>query len=344
MGTFLTIILSIFVFGLFITLHELGHYLTARMFDVHIKEFSIGMGPKIFSRVSDKTGIRYSFRAFLFGGYVSMVGEDEDSDDPRALSKKPVWQRMIITAAGGVTNIIVGFILTFAMVLSVAALGSTVIADFSEGAVSSDKLMVEDKIISVHGKRCFTHMDVAYEIARFGIEPCTVVVERNGERITLEDVVFGIEESSGTQFGQMDFIVYRVEKNFKTVMGQTLAYCRLDVKQVWESLYDLVRGRYGAEAVSGPIGAAKTIGEAARVSFSTFIYLIGLISVNLGLVNLLPFPALDGGRLVFQFIELITRKKVPSKVEAMIHAIGLIVLLGLMVVITGKDIIKLFRR
>ncbi len=344
MNTIGTIILSIFVFGLLVTLHELGHYLTARLFDVHIKEFSIGMGPKLFSRVSKKTGIRYSVRLLLIGGYVAMVGEDEDSEDPRALNKKPAWQRIIITAAGGVTNIVIGFLLTFAMVLTLPALGSTVIAGFSDGAVSSDKLAAEDRIISVQGKKCYTHMDVAYEIARFGIKPCTVVVERNGERLVIEDVEFGIREEEGTSFGEMDFTVYRVGKNFGTIMKQTFAYCRLDVKQVWESLFDLITGRYSADAVSGPVGAAKTIGEAARVSPSTLIYIIALISVNLGLVNLLPLPALDGGRLVFQFIELITRKKVPSKVEAMIHSAGIIILLGLMVVITGKDIIKLFRR
>lgn len=347
MGIVLTILLAVLVFGGLILVHELGHYAFARIFDVHIHEFSIGMGPKILQRVSKKTGIAYSLRAFPIGGFVSMAGEDEETDDPRALNKKPVWQRIIITAAGGVVNILIGFILTFIMVACMQGLGGTTIADFSEGSTSSAYLREGDRIVAIEGHSVGTHMDVAYEIMRLGIDPVSVTVVRDGEKMIVENVVFPTETNEGVRFGSMDFRVYAVEKNVGSVLTQSLSYCRLSVKQVWESLYDLIRGRYSVKTVSGPVGVTSEIGQAAQISIenkdaTSFLYIVILIAVNLGLVNLLPLPALDGGRLFFMFIELIFRKKVPTEIEGKIHFAGIMVLFLLMIVITCKDIFSLF--
>jgi regulator of sigma E protease len=341
--TVLLILLAIFVFGCLILVHELGHYLFARLFDVHIREFSIGMGPKLLQKVSPKTQIAYSLRLLPIGGYVAMVGEDEEVDDPRALYKKPVWQRILITAAGGVVNILIGFLLTFFMVCSMQNLGSTVVHSFTEESVSSQFLCEEDQIIKVGNARVYTSMDLIYEITRLGIEPIDVTVLRNGEEILLENVVFPTTTSSGILFGDMDFYVYAVPKTPLTILKQSASYCVLSVRQVWESLYDLLRGRYGVEAVSGPVGVTEQIGEATKAGLTSFLYLISLISVNLGLVNLLPLPALDGGRLLFQWIELIFRKKVNGKIEASIHTAGLLLLFLLMILITFKDIFSLFQ-
>jgi regulator of sigma E protease len=332
------------LFGALIFVHEMGHYVAARIFDVHIHEFSIGMGPKILGKKSKKTGIDYSLRALPIGGYVMMAGEDEEVDDPRALNKKPVWQRIIITAAGGLVNIIVGFILTFVMVMTMANLGSTTIASFDEGAVSSAYLKVNDRIVAVDGVSVRTHMDVVYEISRLGIEPLDITVIRDGEKITLSDVVFPQSETEGIAFGDVDFKFYRAKKDFGEFMKQSYSYCVLYVRQVWEGLYDLVTGRYGVSGVSGPIGVTEQIGSAAKQGATTLLSMVILISVNLGVVNLLPFPALDGGRLFFMFIELIFRKKVPTEIEAKIHFVGIVVLMGLMLAVSGKDIVSLFKK
>ncbi len=342
-----TILIAILVFGFLIFVHELGHYTFARIFDVHIHEFAIGMGPKLISKTSKKTGIAYSLRLLPIGGFVMMAGEDEEVDDPRALNRKPVWQRMIITAAGGVVNILIGFILTVVMVLCMPKLGSTVVYDFQENATSSTYLQSGDRIVSIEGHSVTTHMDLAYEIMRLGIDPVEVVVERDGERVTIKDVVFPVEDQEGTLLGSMDFRVYTVKKSFGNVMSQTFAYCRLSVKQVWESLIDLIRGRYSVKSVSGPVGVTNEIGQAAQYSIesrnaSSFLYIVVLIAVNLGVVNLLPLPALDGGRLFFMLIELITRKKVPTEIEAKIHFGGIVVLMLLMLIITFKDVFTLF--
>jgi len=303
--------------------HELGHYTMARVFDVHILEFSIGMGPKIFSRKSKKTGIVYSLRALPIGGFVQMVGEngedemnerekseygaheddgadggssekgasgesapvegESQADDPRALSKKPIWQRLLILAAGGVTNIVIGIILTFVLVMTMQTLGSTVIGDFNENATSNAKLQAGDVVVRVKNTPVTGHMMLAYSIMHSGNKPIDITVVRGadivynddgevvsysgGERIVLEDVVFPpdtVDEYGGAVFGDMDFRVYRAEKNFGSVIQQSLEYSAMMIKTVWDGLFDLIRGRYGFEAVSGPVGVSSEIGSAAK--------------------------------------------------------------------------------
>lgn len=314
----------------------------ARLFKVEIKEFSIGMGPQIFSRVSAKTNIKYSLRILPIGGYVAMVGEDEESDNPDAFCNKKVWQRMIITVAGSVSNIITGFLLMFVVVMTAVALGSTTIAEFDENAVSAQYgLSVGDSIVAVGDNLTPTWRNVVYEIGRTGGEPTDITVIRNGERLTLDDVRFGKEKSEGVTFGSIDFYVERSEKSFINIIKESFHASLLTVKMIWESLIDLVSGRYGFEAVSGPVGVTTTIGVAAKQGINSLIYLASVIAVNLGIFNLLPLPALDGGRLLFQLIELVRGKPVSRKYEGMIHFAGIVLLMALMVVITYKDIIKL---
>lgn len=330
------------MFCALILLHELGHYLFARLFHVEIKEFSIGMGPQIFSRISNKTSIKYSIRLLPIGGYVAMVGEDEESDNPDALCNKPVWQRMIITVAGSVSNLIVGFVLMFAVVITSQAIGSTTIADFNENAVSSDYgLRTEDRIVAVGEDKTPTWRNLIYEIGHTGGEAVDVTVIRDGEKVVLNDVNFGEEENEGIKFGTIDFKVYRIQKNFVNVMRESFYSCGLTVKMIWESLIDLISGRYSMDAVSGPVGVTTSIGDAAKQGINSFMYLCAVIAVNLGIFNLLPIPALDGGRLFFQFVELIFRKPINQKFEGLIHFIGIVLLMMLMIIITYKDILKL---
>ncbi len=358
MNTFVTIIVSIFVFGFLIFIHEFGHYITARIFGVTIQEFSIGMGPRVFTRVSAKTGIRYSIAALPIGGFVAMPGEngsldDEDteeidySQDPNTFDKKPSWQRFIIAAAGATVNIFAGF-LAMILLTSLINIGNTTVREFhtaedvgSDVSSADTGIMLNDEILRIDGKQVKILDELSYEIMRKGYQPVDVLVRRDGREMLIEDVVFPTARESGIDFGIMDFKVSRVEKTFGSVMRYAFRKSVLIVRMCWESLYDLITGRYGFAAVSGPVGISAAIGSAAAEGFTSLLYIVVLISINLGVMNLLPLPALDGGRLLVLLGEMITRRKLPPKVEMTINGIGLILLMGFSAVVLLKDFITL---
>ena len=325
-------------------IHELGHYLTARLFGVAIHEFAIGMGPRLFKWTSKKTGIDYSLRLLPIGGFVDMVGEDEETDDDGALNRKPVWQRMIITSAGAAMNILLGFILMLALVLSAPRLSSTTVLRFhSEDSITKQSGLLEsDEILSIGGSRVHTSLDIICEVMRKGSEPVDLVVRRAGEKIKLEDVSFAVATEDGLSFGQIDFSVQSMPKTFTGVLKQTWYQSLTSIKLIWTTLYDTLRGRYGIEQLSGPVGVTKAIGEAASAGPASLLLLCELISMNLGVFNLLPLPALDGGRIVFLLIELVRRKPIKPEYEGYVHLAGIILLMGLMIIITYKDIMQLF--
>lgn len=345
----LYILLAILAFGLLIFLHELGHYLSARAFGVAIKEFSIGMGPRIFGYTSKKTGIEYKLCLLPLGGYVSMVGEDEESDDPNALGKKPAWQRLIIMAAGGVTNLLLGFLLVLLTVSLISNhLATTTVDSFPTrkdgSAVPSYQagLREGDIIRRVDGRRVRIGAELDYEIMRRGIEPLTLEVERDGKLMYIEvDFITSVDEASNQTLGIRDFNLTVEDGSLLDVLRHTFFRSVMTVRMVWESLYDLITGRFGIEAVSGPVGVAGVMVETAKTGIVNFIYLVAVISLNLGVVNLFPLPALDGGRILFLGISAIIRRPIPEKVEGIIHFAGLLLLLGLMLFVTGKDILQL---
>jgi len=342
-----TVILALLIFGFLIFIHEFGHYLAARRFGVTIHEFAIGMGPKLFTKVSKKTNIAYSLRLFPIGGFVSMEGEDTESDDENAFHKKAVWKRIIITSAGALMNLVIGILVMVILVASQESLRSNKITRLPTGDngvnyAYEGGLRVGDEFYAVEGTRVHIANETFYEIMRKGIEPLDITVIRNGEKVTLEDVVFPTFEEQGTTFGTIDFQVGYEEKSFGNVIKHGFFRSTSTIKMIWESLVDLVRGRYGMESISGPIGVTQALGEAAKQGFSDLVYLAVVISMNLGVMNLLPLPALDGGRLLFQFIELICRKPVKREIEGYIHFAGLVLLMILMVVIAVKDVIGLF--
>ena len=346
----LYILFALLIFGFLIFIHELGHYLFARLFKVSINEFSIGMGPKIFSKKSKKTGILYSLRLLPIGGYVSMEGEDGESQDENAFQKKAPWKRLIILAAGGTTNILAGFLAMFFLVCATSgSLGSTTVAEFlppeGETAALSETsgLKAGDQILRVGHVSVHTANELVYEIMSQGYEPLTLTVRRDGEKTVLEDVRFPTLTEAGAVFGDADFRVYAEEGTFSNILKHSFFRSFSTVKMIWDSLFDLVGGRYGVEAISGPVGVTQVISEAAeKREAANLVYLAIVIAVNLGVVNLLPLPALDGGRIVFVLIEMIFRKPVDRKIEGYIHAAGLIVLLILIALVTVKDVIGLF--
>lgn len=398
MNTILYLLLTFLLLSIMIVIHELGHFLFAKLFGVTVLEFSIGMGPALFTtkkklkKSSDKLNISdefhfvssettksqseeapycdadrnddekktaFSIRAFPIGGYVSMAGEDEASSDVNAFCNKPVWQRLIITVAGAVMNIILGILCMAALVGiegSDDTLASNTIAEFyvyqdANGSPlyadsTSDKgyepLMVGDTVLKVNGVRVHTGNELVYEIMHSGYEPVDLLVKRNGEELLLKDVEFPTISESGVTFGQNDFKVFREEASFSNIAKHAIFRSFSTVKVIFDSLIDLVSGRYGADAVSGPVGMAGAVGEATRSGFSSLLYLFILITMNLGVFNLLPIPALDGGRIVFLAIEGIRGKPVKKEVEQTVNTVGIMLLMAVMLFVTVKDIFNLF--
>ena len=373
MSTFLYLLLTLVLLSVMVVIHELGHFLVAKLFKVTILEFSVGMGPAIFTTkkkkkvdisesdndsltelpeeektlVPKKTA--FSIRALPIGGYVSMAGEDDASNDANAFCNKAAWQRFLITVAGPVMNILLGIICMFTLVGMQSAqdgyLASNTIYGFQESAISDkceEPLMAGDTVIKVDGVRVHTGNELVYEIMNNGYEPIDLVVVRNGETVTLNDVRFPTESESGATFGNYDFIVYSEKATFPVILKHAFFRSFSTVKVILDSLKDLLGGRYGAEAVSGPIGMADAVGSAAKEGTTSLLYLFTLITMNLGVFNLLPLPALDGGRIIFILIEMVCRRPIKREIEQTINTVGLMLLMGLMLLVTVKDIFNLF--
>ncbi len=456
----LYILYAVLIFGLLIFIHELGHFIVARLFGVKILEFAIGMGPKLISWKGKKSGTRYALRLFPIGGFVNMLGEngmevvqgdngegndstamfrEMPSDDPedtrpinsdwqelspelakQAYCNQSVWKRILISIAGPAMNIILGILLMLVMVLMQGqnAAATTVIAGFhvqytAEEAqygfepkdnlysVNGERLLsyadferfvkdangeeitvtvqrsnadrtdysmvdvkvaltesdlslfmgslsdnsglnIEDEIIKVNSTRVHTYDELSYEIMNQGYKPLTLTVLRNGEKVVLENVIVPSYEEQGIVFGDIDFLIYREpEFNFVTVLKHTWFRSLSTVKMVYDSLFGLFSGRYGVEAVSGPVGITKVVGQAAQYGFTTLLNVVVIISINLGVMNLLPIPALDGGHIFIYLIEVVRRKPMKRELEGIINFVGLVLMLALAVLIAIKDIIAL---
>jgi regulator of sigma E protease len=341
----LYLLLTLLLLSVLVFLHEGGHFLLARLNKITVNEFAIGMGPKIFSWVSQKSGIRYSVRVLPIGGFVSMAGEDEASEDVNAFCNKNVWRRISTVLAGPLTNLLVGFI-GMLILVSFTVPATNIVAAFMEDSTSDGYgLQINDKIVAVNGVKTHTGNEVVYEITYQGYEPIELTIIRDGNKIILENVVFPTVEESGVTLGSFDMQFYGIhetDRSFGLILSHTFWRTYSTAKMVWDSLADLIRGRFGLDAVSGPIGMTELVGSAISAGWESVLYLWVLLSVNLGVMNLLPLPALDGGRLMFLWWEAITRRPINKKVEAYINAAGLLILMGFMILITFKDIFKLF--
>jgi len=348
----LSLAVTIFVFGLLIFVHEFGHYIVARKFGVGIIEFAIGMGPKIKTWKGKYND--FTLRAIPIGGFVNMVGEyDEEIPEEHQykipINERSVWKRMLIVVAGPFMNLLLAFVIMMGIVASSSAIGTSVVYGFVENSVSNQYgLQPKDEIIRVNGKKIHCYNDLSYKIISDGIEPIDIVVLRNGEEVVLNDVHFGTESEDGINFGRIDFAVYIKEKTVGTVMQEAFWQATSTVYMTVDSLIDTFTGRYGIEAVGGPVAVggeidqtiknSRDFGEAAR----NIAVLAVMISVSLGIFNLLPIPVLDGGRLLFYIIEAIRRKPMNPKYEQAISAVFMILLLGLMFLVMMKDISGLF--
>lgn len=349
----LYIILGIVMFGFLIFIHELGHFLAARACGVGIYEFSIGMGPKIFSR-KGKDGVDYSLRLLPFGGFVSMHGEDDDetSSEETSLAKKSILQRFTVIGAGAAMNILFGALLAVGLVIFGGELYSTKIERFNFGDENGNLihmqeyqgLQIGDEIIKLGKRKINVRHDLVYEAMSLGAEPVDVTVIRDGKKMVIQDFVFPTTTEKGVVFGNANFFLpTTLQKTVPEVIKQSFCQSIAVIRMIWTSLIDTVRGRYGVEAVSGPVGIVGEIKETASFGLSALVFMVMVITMNLGIVNLLPLPALDGGRLFLLIIEAVRKKPLNPKYEGAINFVGLALLMTLMVFITFSDIIKLIK-
>lgn len=300
------------------------------------------MGPKIVSWKSKKYDTVFRLRLLPIGGFVNMVGEDEESELDSAFCNKSVFKRICIVLAGPVMNIILGFILMVVLVIGQKTLLSTTIYQFDDNSLSSQYLEVEDKIVKVGRTRVYSFHDVINEIMSQGYKPVDITVIRNGEHLVVENVNFPVIVEQGVEFGQYDFIPYLDKETPLNYLKHALTRSISTVKLVVDSIVDLVNGRYGLQAVSGPVGVTEVIVDAAQSGFYTLLYIVIMLSINLGVFNLIPFPILDGGRLLFLAIEGIRRKPLNKDAENYINTVAMIIMLGFMVFIIFKDVFGIF--
>ena len=339
-NTIYPILIAILFFELIIIIHEGGHFVAARLMKIKVNEFSIGMGPKIFSFTKGAT--KYSLRWILFGGYCAMEGEDEDSEESGSFYKKSVGARLFVVAAGAVMNLILGFLIIVCIVSSGDLIGTPTVAKFDENAVSAASgLQAGDTIKSIDGMRVYTATDVETGLSRSPDGNVQMVVERNGEDVSL-DVTFAMQEYEGRQFINMDFWLLGKEKTVGGVLQSSCGMFVSYVRMIFLSVADLLSGRYGLSDLSGPVGTVSVVSTAVKTSVTSMLRIMALLTVNVGLFNLFPIPALDGWRFFILLGEGIFKKKLPPKWEYAINAAGLVVLLGIMVIVTFSDVTKLF--
>ena len=339
----MSILVSILVFGVVIMIHELGHFIMAKSSGIRVNEFSIGMGPQLFGKKVGDT--EYSVRALPIGGYVAMEGEDEESDAEDSFNSAPVQNRIGVVVAGAVMNMILGFLVLLFLTSRQSAITSRTVYGFYEGAMTQQTgLMAGDEIVAINGRKCYIANDVIYEFARTqnGVADFTVI--RNGEKILLEDVTFDtyIDEETGLKQMVIDFSVYPIEKTLPNMLKEAGNWTISIARMVFLSLVDLVTGNVAINQMSGPVGIVSTISDAVSYGLESVLMILAMITINLGVFNLLPFPALDGGRLVFLLVELVRGKPVDQKYEMWVNSAGIVILLGFMAFVTFSDITRLF--
>ena len=338
------ILFAILFFGIIIALHEFGHFITAKLFGVKVNEYSIGMGPALFKRKKGET--QYALRLLPIGGYVSLEGEDETSEDPRAFGNQKAWKRFIVIAAGATVNVLLGLVLICVMLGADGELPTNVVSDVSSQMEQrADGILPGDRILRINDTKVFSARDLYYDLFRDEDQVYDFVLVRDGEKLTLT----GVPVEYSAEEGYCDFIVGAAPVRFFGLLPGAVRETASMTKLIWLSLIDMVRGKYGLKDLSGPVGTINIVAETAtdavkNADYSGVIFILAFITVNIGLVNLLPLPALDGGRLLFIFIEIVARRPVPKKFEAVVHAAGLVLLLALMAFITFNDIVNLIRK
>ena len=331
------ILLAILLLEMLIVLHEGGHFWAARWCGIEVKEFSVGMGPLLWQRQS-KEGTLFSVRLLPVGGFCAFYGEDGEISDHRSFDLQAVWKRVLTVLNGPLMNFVVAF---FAIVLYLSLMGIEIltpqVASVEENAEKSG-LCVGDIIISINGKQAEDTQIISQMIADSAGEVVELTVDRAGNEVNLTIKPFYDEEADRWRVG-FSFSQKRSRLSLAQSIPFSVQYNIESVKLILETLKNLVFRGQGVNEVTGPVGTVYAIQEITREGgLDVYMRLVALISANLAVMNLLPIPGLDGSRLLFLLVEVFRGKPVKRELEAMIHGIGFLLLMGLMVLLTYKDI------
>ena len=346
------IIIAIIIFGILIAIHEFGHFTAAKLCGVKVEEFAIGMGPALFKKQKGETV--YALRILPIGGFCAMAGEDEESDDPRAFTNQGFWKKFVILCAGSFMNLVLGIVLILIMYAGAQAFVTPTIDHFMDGCPyeGAEAMQPGDTFYSIDGQRIYLVSDVSSFLIR-GDGVYDIVMLRDGEKVELKDFALTTKTyaeyaDEGPKYG---FVFGYTEATFGTKLeytwNTTLEFSRL----VWLGLGDLINGKVGLKDMSGPVGIVDMMNEvgqqaeSAKAAADNLLYISAFIAINLAIMNMLPIPALDGGRvflmIVTVIIEAVSRKKLDPKYEGYIHLGGMVLLLGLMALVMYNDIAKL---
>ena len=343
----LYILLALVMLGVIIIAHEFGHYLVGRLCGIGIVEFSVGFGPRLFGW--ERKGIKYSLRAIPLGGFCAFVGEDEQNPDPRAMNNQALWKRFLTVLAGPAMNFVLAFIVC-AIMLGSWFIAETypIVHEVTAGMpAEAAGLKAGDRILEVNGVeltndtagvRLMLSTMQAGDLSR----PVDLVIERDGQRLDYAMTAVPVEQADGSPSRYQIGIVFSSRTfTFFESIREAGSYMVETTAEMLESLKNLIFKGEGLEDTVGTVGIIAVVAQQAREGMYMVLWLMFIISLNLGIINLLPLPALDGGRLLFLIVEAIRRKPVPPEKEGMVHAIGMVLLLGLFVVLTYHDIVRL---
>ena len=352
----MSIIFAILMFSVLIFVHELGHFMTAKLFGVQVNEFSMFMGPAIWKKQVGET--LYAIRCIPFGGYCAMEGEDEDTDNPRSFQKADWWKRVIILVAGSFMNLLTGIIIYCFLFLPESQIVEPAIVEFTECCTfnTEDGLRLDDVILEIDGEKVYSNADISTLLSFSPDGVHDLLIERDGEELRFEDFAMTHlhENEDGTTYRHYGFAF---GKAVDASLGQRMKFvwntCLDNIRMVRLSLQMLFTGQAGLQDMSGPVGIVSQMSEiaeqseTAKLAFLNLLSVCAFIAINLAVMNLLPIPALDGGRvgalLITTVFEKVIGRKIDSKYEGYIHGAGMILLLGLMAVIMFKDIFVLMK-
>lgn len=335
------IVLSIIVFLVFITIHELGHFLAAKISGIRVDEFAVGMGPKILSKQKGET--LYSLRLIPIGGFCALAGEEEESQDPRAFNNAGFWPKIFTMAAGAMNNFIFGLIVCILVCATITS-STTIHEIVPDSPAMKAGLKEGDRILKFDGQEISTieQMQVAAQNSK-GQEKSIEIKNTEGKESILKIKPEKSENSNLYTIGVQFKTDYNI-KNFNILRGFKLGFKMFTgmLTSLFQVLGLLFTGKVGVKNLSGPVGVISQIGKAAELGIPSLLFFLAYINVNLGVVNLLPIPALDGGRILIMTVEKIIGKEIPKDKENIIHLIGFALLMLLILYVTFQDVIRLF--
>lgn len=335
------ILLAVVLFLLLIVFHEFGHFIVAKKSGIKVNEFAVGMGPLVYSKEKGET--TYSFRAIPIGGYCAMEGEDDESSDPRSFDNAPASKRFLTILAGPVANLIIA-VLVFTIVGVIGGVVTTTVSDFiDDSPAQAAGIEKGDEILKINGQEIGDFTDISKVVNDFYKDKdfdkgITVLAKRNGK-----DLDFAFKPKVEGENTYIGIIPARRTPGFFEAIGLGFKETGRNVKMIFTILGRLFTGKLAFGALSGPVGVLKELGNQAQNGLANLLYFLAYISVNLAVFNLLPIPALDGSKLLTSGIEIITGKKINKKLEEKITMVGFFILLGLILVVSIKDILNLFR-